>query len=225
MQRGTNNNETNVVRSGLAELTIDTTYARAASPEQIERTARALATRGFTTEILDDIQAARARVSELLPTGAAVFTASSETLRLGGIDEDINRSDRYAAVKPRALALDRATQATQFRQLIATPEVVVGSVAAVTEDGSVVAVSASGSQLPAYAGGAARVVLVVGAQKIVPDLATAMRRIEDYALPLEDQRARAAYGYPSAINKILIVNAEPYPGRTTVLLVRQAIGF
>jgi hypothetical protein len=88
-----------------------------------------------------------------------------------------------------------------------------------------VAVSASGSQLPAYAGGAARVIWVVGAQKIVSDLATAFRRIESYALPLEDARARAIYGRSSAINKVLIVNAEPVPGRATVLLVRQAIGF
>jgi L-lactate utilization protein LutC len=154
-----------------------------------------------------------------------VLTSASETLRLSGIDDDINRSGRYSAVKPRLLALDRATQAMQIRELLATPDVVVGSVAAVTEDGSIVATSATGSQLPAYVGAAAQVILVVGAQKIVPDLAAAMRRIEDYALPLESQRAQAVYGRPSAINKLLIVNAEPYPGRTTVLLVRHAIGF
>jgi hypothetical protein len=103
--------------------------------------------------------------------------------------------------------------------------VVVGSVSAVTEAGALVAVSASGSQLPAYAGGAARVIWVIGAQKIVADLDSAFRRIQSYALPLEDARARAIYGRSSAINKVLILNAEPLPGRATVLLVRQAIGF
>ena len=68
-------------------------------------------------------------------------------------------------------------------------------------------------------------VLVVGGQKIVPDLTTALQRIETYALPLEDVRARATYGQSSAVNKLLIINAEPFPGRTTVLLVGQAIGF
>lgn len=97
--------------------------------------------------------------------------------------------------------------------------------AAVTVDGSLVAVSASGSQLPAYSGGAGRVIWIIGAQKIVPDLQTALQRIETYALPLEDERARVAYGRASAINKVLIVNAEPFPGRTTVLLLREAIGF
>jgi hypothetical protein len=200
-------------------------FATAATAERIERTARALGARGFIVEILNDVAAARARIAELLPPGAAVFTAASETLRLSGIEDDINASGRYAAVKPRIHALDRTTQGAEIRHLTATSDVVVGSVSAVTEDGSLVAVSASGSQLPAYAGGAARVIWVIGAQKIVSDLDTAFRRIESYALPLEDARARAIYGRSSAINKVLIVNAEPVPGRATVLLVRQAIGF
>ena len=200
-------------------------FAAPATAERIERTASALGAKGFTVEIVDDVAAARARIAELLPRDAAVFTAASETLRLAGIDDDINASGRYAAVKPRIHALDRTIQGAEIRRLTAIPDVVVGSVSAVTEDGAVVAVSASGSQLPAYAGGAARVIWVIGAQKIVSDLATAFRRVEGYALPLEDARARAIYGRSSAINKVLIVNAEPVPGRATVLLVRQAIGF
>src|SRR5262249_59021280 len=105
----------------------------------------------------------------------------------------------------RIRALDRKAHGDEIRRLRAAPDVVVGSVSAVTEDGTLVAVSASGSQLPAYAGGAGKVIWVVGAQKIVPDLAAAFRRIETYAFPLEDVRARATYGRPSAINKLLVV--------------------
>jgi acyl-CoA hydrolase len=203
----------------------ESVYSAAAGPEGIDRTARALASHGFTVEILDDAQAARARLAALLPDGATVFTGASETLRLSSIESDIDGSDRLLAIKPRVRKLDRSTQGDEIRRLTAIPDVVVGSVSAVTEDGALVAVSASGSQLPAYAGGASRVILVVGAQKIVPDLAAALHRVETYAYPLEDVRARGIYGRPSAINKLLIVNAEPSPGRTTVLLLRQAIGF
>ncbi len=66
---------------------------------------------------------------------------------------------------------------------------------------------------------------IVGAQKVVPDLGTALRRVEEQCLALESARAQAAYGQPSAINRLLILNAEPYPGRGTVLLLREAIGF
>ncbi|MGH3305003.1 MAG: LUD domain-containing protein [Streptosporangiaceae bacterium] len=112
-----------------------------------------------------------------------------------------------------------------MRQLLASPDVVVGSVTAVTEPGSLVAASFSGSQLPSYAGGAARRIWIVGAQKVVPDPSTALRRVEDHALPLESARAQVAYGQPSAIKHLLILNAEPQPGRSTVLLLREALGF
>jgi len=85
--------------------------------------------------------------------------------------------------------------------------------------------SASGSQLPGYAGGSRRAIWVVGAQKVVPDLSTALRRVEEHCLPLESDRAMKAYGTPSAINRLLILNQELEPGRGIVLLLREAIGF
>ncbi|QFR02600.1 hypothetical protein F9278_16990 [Streptomyces phaeolivaceus] len=97
--------------------------------------------------------------------------------------------------------------------------------AAVTETGSLVLASGSGSQLPADAGGAAHAVRIVGAQKVVPDLSTAPRRVEEYALPLENTRAQEAYGVPGAVNRLLVLNAEPHPGRGTVLLLREDIGY
>ena len=87
----------------------------------------------------------------------------------------------------------------------------MGSVAAVSETGSLVAASLSGSQLPSYAGGAARRIRVAGAQKVVPDVSTALRRVEEQCLPLESARAQQAYGIPSAINHLLVLNAEPTP--------------
>ena len=117
-------------------------FATAATAERIERTASALRTHGFIVEILDDIAAVRARISDLLPPNAAVFTAASETLRLAGIEDDINASEHYTAVKPRVHALDRITHGAEIRRLTATPDVVVGSVSAVTEAGTLVADSA-----------------------------------------------------------------------------------
>jgi LUD domain len=202
-----------------------TPFADPAPAQRLERAAAALTAHGFTVEILDDAVAARTRITDLIPEGASVFTGASETLRLSGIDHDINTSGRYQAIRPRALAMDRAADADDIRRLLASPDVVVGSVAALTEAGSLVAASATGSQLPGYAGGAARRIWIVGAQKVVPDLSTALRRVEDHCLPLESARAQVAYGQPSAINNLLILNAEPYPGRSTVLLLREAIGF
>jgi hypothetical protein len=202
-----------------------TSFTEPAPAETLERVAAALRANNFAVEILDDAAAARTRVKDLVPEGASVFTGASETLRLSGIDEDINSSGRYESVKARSSTMDRATQLAEIWRMLACPDVIVGSVAAVTETGSLVAASASGSQLAGYAGAAARVIWVVGAQKVVPDLSTALRRIESHCLPLENDRAMKAYGVPSALNRILILNAEPHPGRGTVLLLRKAIGF
>ncbi|TDD06297.1 hypothetical protein E1292_15535 [Nonomuraea deserti] len=202
-----------------------TPFADAAPVRRLERAAAALTAHGFTVEILDDAAAARTRVRELIPDGASVLTGASETLRLSGIDEDINTGGRYEAVKPRTLTMDRTTQMDEIRRLRASPDVVVGSVHAVTETGSLVVASGSGSQLPSYSGGAARAIWIVGAQKVVPDLGVALRRVEEHCLPLENARTQEAYGWPSAVNRLLILNAEYQPGRGTVLLLRETIGF
>jgi hypothetical protein len=86
--------------------------------------------------------------------------------------------------------MDRNTQRDEIWRALSTPDVIVGSVAAVTETGSLVAASATRSQLPGYAGAAARVIWVVGAQKVVPDLPAALRRVEDHCLPLENAGLR-----------------------------------
>jgi hypothetical protein len=202
-----------------------TLFADPAPAARLERAAAALAAHGFTVEILDDAAAARTRVKDLIPEGASVFTGASETLRLSGIEEDINDSGRYEALRRRGLTMDRATQLDEIWRLMSTPDVIMGSVHAITETGSLVIASASGSQLPGYAGGAARAIWIVGAQKVVPDLSTALRRVEEHCLPLESARAMQVYGQPSAINRLLILNAESRPGHGTVLLLREAIGF
>jgi hypothetical protein len=69
------------------------------------------------------------------------------------------------------------------------------------------------------------VIWVVGSQKIVPTLDDAMRRVEEYALPLEDARARLAYGQGSFIGKVLTFHREYMPDRIYVILVKEKLGF
>jgi catechol 2,3-dioxygenase-like lactoylglutathione lyase family enzyme len=178
----------------MTSPTSTTSFAEPATAQRLERAAAALRAHGFSVEILDTLSEARTRVPDLIPAGASVFTGASETLRLSGIEDDINASGRYDALKPRGLAMDRATEADAIRRMFASPDVEIGSVAAVTETGSVVIASGSGSQLPGYAGGAARAIWIVGAQKVVPDLDAALRRVYEHCLPLENERALRVYG-------------------------------
>ena len=100
----------------------------------------------------------------------------------------------------------------------------VGSVHAVTQQGQVLIASASGSQLASYVFGASHVIWVVGVQKIVRDLDEGLRRIREYSYPLEHQRIQALGMPGSFVAKILLVEGER-PGRISLILVKEALGF
>jgi hypothetical protein len=174
-------------------------FSRLASRQQIRAVANALERSGITATVVDSGEAARQAVRSLLPVGAEVYNNTSRTLEAIGVAEDIERSGQYQPLRPRLYQMDRQMQGREMRQLSAAPDWVVGSVHAVTEDGSLLIASASGSQLGPIVSGAGHVILVIGGQKIVPDLNTGLRRIYEYCFPLEDLRARQAYGVPSGI--------------------------
>jgi len=97
-------------------------WARLASKEQTARKLEALITAGFAAELFDDAAGARDRALDLLRDIATVFSGASETLRASGLEEVINTSGRYDAIKPRVWAMDRATQMPEIRRLTATPD-------------------------------------------------------------------------------------------------------
>ena len=196
-----------------------------ATDGRVLRAAAALERNGITVLRAADAAEAKRIVLDLIPQGAQVHLGASRSLEQSGITDEIEKSGRYDAIRPRVRRMDRQTQAAEIRRLISAPDVMLGSVHAVTETGSLVAASAGGSQLGPYAAGAGRVILVVGTQKIVSDLDEALRRIDEYAFPLEEARAQAAYGRHTGVNKVLIINRELTPGRITVVFVDEVLGF
>jgi hypothetical protein len=164
-------------------------------------------------------------VRAILPVGAEVYNNTSRTLELVGIAEDVERSGLYQPLRPRLYQMDREMQSREMRQLSAVPDWLVGSVHAVTEEGSLLIASASGSQLGPIVSGAGHVVFVVGGQKVVPDFNSGLRRLYEYCFPLEDLRAKEAYGVPSGVNNVLVINKVLVPGRITAILVKESLGF
>lgn len=192
----------------------------------ITAAADALQANGFRVAIAENGEAAKTKVLELLPKGAEVFTATSVTNDSIGLTATINTSGEYDAVRPKIAALhgDPSGLAEQ-RSLRASPDYVVGSVHALTQDGHALIASKTGSQLPAYVYGAGHVIWVVGAQKIVKNLDQAWQRLEQHVLPLEDVRSHQAYGAGTSIDKVLIYNREFPPGRIDIIIVKEALGF
>jgi LUD domain len=200
-------------------------FAAVADEARVTRTAAALETNGFRVLQATSAEEAKRIVLGLIPAGSQVHQGASQSLEVSGIVEEIERSGRYEPLRPRMFSMDRETQGDEIRRLTSSPDVMLGSVHAVTETGSLLTASMGGSQLGPYASGAGKVILVVGTQKIVSDLEEGLRRINEYAFPLEDARALAAYGVRSAVNKVLIINREIVAERITVILVGEALGF
>ena len=207
------------------EQSITRRYGTVADDARVRKTSAALEANGISVLRAADGAEARRIVLDLIPEGSQVYHGASQSLEVSGIIGEIERSGRYKPLRPQIWSMDRKTQGDEIRRLSASPDVMLGSVHALTETGSLLTASMSGSQLGPYASGAGRVILVVGTQKIVPDLEEAFHRIQEYSFPLEDARAQAAYGIHSGVNKVLIINREVVPGRITVVLVDEALGF
>jgi acyl-CoA hydrolase len=207
-------------------IPIDEQYAAAAPEERIQKTVESLRQNGFQVQVVDTPEDARKHVENLLPLDKKIFTASSITVKLSGLDDLINGTGtKYLSLREEIAKLDRVTQFREQVKLGAAPDIAVGSVHAITESGHVFIGSASGSQLGPYAAGAEKVIWLVGSQKLVKDANDAMRRLELYAYPMEDVRMHEAVNRPSSLAKILIVNKDLFPNRTTIVIIRQPIGF
>jgi hypothetical protein len=200
-------------------------FAKLAVNERIERTSKALEANGIQTLIAETGADAKRLFLELIPEGSEVFLSSSVTLEQLGIVADVDQSGRFDAVRPKMYAMNRETQGREIRKLIAAPDFAAGSVHAVTEDGHVLIASATGSQLGPYASGAGKVIWVVGAQKIVKDLNDGLRRLNEHVVPLEEEHMQQLYKVGTAVNEMLIVNRATRPGRITMIIVKEELGF
>lgn len=200
-------------------------FSKLATDASINKTIESLAKNGIKVLVVDSGQAAKAKVLEMIPAGAEVMNMSSVTVDSIGLAKELNESGKYNSVRVKFSKMDAKIQGPEMKKLGAAPEWAVGSVHALTEDGEIIIASATGSQLPAYAYGSSHVVWVVGSQKIVKDLDEGIERVYDYVFPLENARAMKAYGMGSGVNKKLTVNKEAIPGRITIIIVKEKLGF
>jgi hypothetical protein len=204
---------------------INKKYGRLADNAALNKTVRALKQKGVNVYIVQNGQEAKTKMKQILPEKANVMNMTSTTLQQTGIEKEIMGSGRYKLVRRRIEALVEQKKEDEQRAAGAAPEWAVGSVHALTQTGQFLIASNTGSQLAAYAYGAKNVIWVISTKKIVKNLEDGLARINEYSLPLEDERARKVYGVGSAVNKILIINKEIRPQRITAILVKEDLGF
>ena len=206
---------------------IDATLDELPDEETLDRTVENLEANGFEVVVVDAAAAdALETITSEIPAGASVMNGHSTTLEEVGFDEYLSEGEHdWESLPDRIRSIDDDEKRQAARRESQTADYFVGGINAVSRTGELVAADLSGSRIGAYPFAAGNVLIVTGTNKIVPTLDDALDRLESVAYPLENERAQEAYGAESAIAKQLIFRREADEGRTTVVLVREQLGY
>ncbi|WP_250986161.1 lactate utilization protein [Methanoculleus oceani] len=201
-------------------------WSRTPDEATIKRTIEAIEARNVRVIPVDTAEDALRTVVDLLPEGAEVMNGYSTTLIEIGYDRMLKENpkgwrDYHAAIT----AEDDEKKRHALRRKSVAADYFLSGVQAIAESGEVVACDKTGSRTGAWPHAAARLILVSGTNKIVPTVDDALRRCREYALPLENQRAKRAYGTGSYIGKYVILENEVAEGRITLVLIRELLGY
>ena len=178
-----------------------------ATKEVLDQTIEALKARNVEAFFVETSADALEKIKELIPQGASVMNGSSRTLeQVGFVDYLKAGAHGWNNLHEAVLAENDPAKQAQLRKQSVISDYYLGSVHAMAQTGEMVIASNTGSQLPHIVFTSTNVIFVVGAQKIVPTLADAFKRLEEHVVPLEDERLRKQYGVGTAQNKIVIFN-------------------
>jgi hypothetical protein len=195
-------------------------------PAAINRTVKEIEKRGITVVRARDGSYALESLKKIIPTDAEVMSGSSTTLIEIGFEEFISGRDcTWKNIHTRIFAENDEVKRAELRRKSVTSDYYVSGVNAIAQTGEMVGCDASGSRVGAWAFAAGHLVLVAGVNKIVPTLSDALDRVRNYVYPLENVRALKVYGVPSAIAKIVILEQERTPGRITLVMIDETLGY
>jgi L-lactate utilization protein LutB len=205
---------------------IDAELDELPSADDVEETVENLEANGFDVVVVDTAEDALETLQSDIPADASVMNGHSTTLEEIGFDEYLSDGDHeWESLPDRIWGIDDDAERQAARRDAQTADYFLGSVNGISQTGELVAADRSGSRIGAYPFAASNVVIVSGINKIVPTLEDALDRLENVAYPLENERAKEAYGVESDIAKQLIFRQELEEDRTTVLLIREELGY
>jgi L-lactate utilization protein LutC len=202
-------------------------YEQLPAPETIVKVIEALKQRNIQVEFVENKEEALTKLKNLIPDGAEVMTGSSLTLQQIGFVDLLKFGQHPWKNLKEAIVFEKdPIKQEELRKQSVSADYFLASIHALTEEGQILIASASGSQLPAEAFSSSNVIWVVGAQKIVPNLDEAFKRLKEYIFPLENERMKSLGAPGSVIAKILIFEREIMPSRKVrLILVNEKLGF
>ncbi|NLG83147.1 MAG: lactate utilization protein [Firmicutes bacterium] len=193
-----------------------------------------LAKKGYDAHYAEDLDEAREKVLSMIPPGASIALGGSETIAAMGLIETFRRGDYRLFDRYQKLPYEEILEI--MRQSLLADFLVTGT-NAITRAGELVNIDCTGNRLAGMIFGPRRVIVVAGANKVVDDLAEAMRRLKkiaplnakriEHATPCaETGRCQDCEGQKRLCNYVgLIYHGRKFPGRISVIMVAEEVGF
>lgn len=207
-------------------------------PSLVTRLTAELSRRGIGTLFVETAEAARETVLGLIPARASVMAGSSLTLDAIGITERL-KTGEYRYLRQEVRGVTDPAQRHELRRHAIVADFFLGGINALAATGEIVNIDSSGGRIAGYAFGGKKVIMVAGLNKVVPTLAEALDRARVVAAVQEARRVGRTppcirdgichnyecYPPERQCGKTLIIEKENVPGRITVVLVAESLGY
>jgi L-lactate utilization protein LutC len=212
---------------------------------RLERVAANLTANGMETVILSSAADVLPKLKELLPKGAVVSHGGSMTLAECGVPA-LLRSGDYTYLDRDVPGLTGEERAEVMRQALLS-DVFLSSANALLESGMIYNVDGNGNRVAATLYGPRKVIYIIGQNKIVPNFDAAVARVKRIACPANTMRLSSGTycqekgecvsctrddfsidhgcGRTSICNDHILIRKNYTPGRVTVLLVAEDLGY
>lgn len=169
-----------------------------------------------------------------IPAGSRISWGGSESIRECGLldavhNRDFELIDRTAAKSPEESRL-------LFSKAVLSDYYLMSS-NAITLDGKLINIDGNGNRVACLVQGSSHVILVVGMNKVVPDVPSGIARIRNMASPANAIRLNRqlpcamtgtchdCFSPDCFCNQILITRRSGHPGRIKVFLVEETLGY
>jgi len=192
--------------------------------------------RGMEGSYAGNTAQAREEVISMIPHGSKVYRCGSMTAVHMDLWQGIAKVPGVEIIDPfqPGLSFDDSLEP---RRKGLTADVMISSTNAITLDGKLVNLDGLGNRVAAMIFGPKKVILVVGMNKVVPDVDTAMARTKHYSAPVNAMRMNIKT--PCAENGICvdcktparfcynwsIIEGQRIRGRIHVKLIGENIGY
>lgn len=211
--------------------------------ETIQKVMERLRKNRMAVDYVDTKEEVLPLVKSLLPLGCTVATGGSQSLSETGVTELLKSGDyRFLDRSDPALSAEERQAVTLAG---GQADVYLCSSNAVTEQGELYNVDGNCNRISAIAFGPKQVIMVIGVNKIVPDLKAAVTRVKTVAAPLNTKRLNCdtychktgvclgleggmtdGCASPARICCNYLVSAQQrVPDRIHIILVGDALGY